>query len=236
MTSQFPPAAGGPAPGWYADPNAPGLLRYWDGLAWTQHTSPVPLGAYVTAPPLRHTELSPESQPDPLDQVGGQPYVGPIKALKLGFKQYVKFTGRSSRSEYWWWYLLTQFVVLALMIPILISSISHLRFILDHCLTTDTSVSLPPECRQVNLGSLPLTLLVDLLSLAILLPSLGLLVRRLHDTGRSGWWILISLVPIVGAILLIVWLALRGHETANQYGLPPRKGDPKPSAADLLSA
>ncbi|MEF9881122.1 DUF805 domain-containing protein [Streptomyces sp. P9-A4] len=58
--------------------------------------------------------------------------------------------------------------------------------------------------------------------LAILLPSLGVTVRRLHDTGRSGWWILIDLIPLVGAIILIVFLATEGDQHENAHGPNPK--------------
>jgi len=57
-------------------------------------------------------------------------------------------------------------------------------------------------------------------SLALLIPGLAVAVRRLHDTDKSGWWILISLVPLVGIIVLIVFLATDGDPGANQYGNP----------------
>ncbi|MEU5277949.1 DUF805 domain-containing protein [Streptomyces asoensis] len=59
-------------------------------------------------------------------------------------------------------------------------------------------------------------------TLAVLLPSLGVAVRRLHDTDRSGWWILIGLIPLVGAIILIVFLATEGKHEPNQYGPNPK--------------
>ncbi|MFJ1808329.1 MULTISPECIES: DUF805 domain-containing protein [unclassified Streptomyces] len=59
-------------------------------------------------------------------------------------------------------------------------------------------------------------------SLAVLLPSLGVAVRRLHDTSRSGWWILIALIPLVGAIVLLVFLASEGKQEPNQYGPNPK--------------
>ncbi|MFI5963813.1 DUF805 domain-containing protein [Streptomyces asoensis] len=61
-----------------------------------------------------------------------------------------------------------------------------------------------------------------LYTLAVLLPSLGVAVRRLHDTDRSGWWILIGLIPLVGAIILIVFLATEGKQEPNQYGPNPK--------------
>jgi len=56
-----------------------------------------------------------------------------------------------------------------------------------------------------------------LFSLAILLPTLGVAVRRLHDTNRSGWFLLLHLIPIIGWIILIVWYVQKGDEGVNQY-------------------
>lgn len=58
-------------------------------------------------------------------------------------------------------------------------------------------------------------------SLVVLLPSLAVGVRRLHDTGRSGWWLLIWLIPLIGWIILIWWFASRGDEGPNEYGDDP---------------
>ncbi|MFJ9109436.1 DUF805 domain-containing protein [Streptomyces sp. NPDC102283] len=59
-------------------------------------------------------------------------------------------------------------------------------------------------------------------AVAILVPSLAVAVRRLHDTGRSGWWLLIGIVPLVGFIILIVFLASEGKHEANQHGQNPK--------------
>lgn len=63
-----------------------------------------------------------------------------------------------------------------------------------------------------------------LYSLAMLVPGLAVGVRRLHDTGRSGWWWLVVLIPFAGAIWLIVLLALPGDQGSNQYGADPKEG------------
>lgn len=69
----------------------------------------------------------------------------------------------------------------------------------------------------------PLSTSLSLLaSLALFVPSLAVAVRRLHDTGRSGWYLLISLIPLVGTIILIVWLATEGSPQPNQYGESPK--------------
>lgn len=61
-----------------------------------------------------------------------------------------------------------------------------------------------------------------LFALGTFLPSLAVAVRRLHDLGKSGWWLLISLVPLVGGIWLLVLLATAGEQQPNQYGQNPK--------------
>jgi uncharacterized membrane protein YhaH (DUF805 family) len=67
------------------------------------------------------------------------------------------------------------------------------------------------------------TLLGGIYGLAVLIPSLAVGVRRLHDTGRSGWWLLIGLIPVIGTIILIVFLATEGQPGDNQYGPNPKQ-------------
>lgn len=61
-----------------------------------------------------------------------------------------------------------------------------------------------------------------IVALALFIPSLAAAVRRLHDTGRSGWWSLIALIPLIGAILLIIWLASDTKQENNQWGQPAK--------------
>jgi uncharacterized membrane protein YhaH (DUF805 family) len=63
----------------------------------------------------------------------------------------------------------------------------------------------------------------DIYGLALLIPSLAVGVRRLHDSGRSGWWLLIGLIPLIGTIILIVFLATEGQEGDNPYGPDPKQ-------------
>jgi uncharacterized membrane protein YhaH (DUF805 family) len=74
---------------------------------------------------------------------------------------------------------------------------------------------------QILASAVDVLFIVGLLySLAIIIPSLAVAVRRLHDTGKSGWWLLIGLVPLVGFIVLIVFYATEGDAGPNQYGEP----------------
>ena len=66
--------------------------------------------------------------------------------------------------------------------------------------------------------------LASIISLALLLPALAVCIRRLHDIGKSGWWYLIGLIPVVGFILLIVWFCRDSEAGANQYGPNPKGG------------
>ncbi len=61
-----------------------------------------------------------------------------------------------------------------------------------------------------------------LYSLAVLIPGIAVTARRLHDTDRSGWWILIALVPFVGFIVLLVFMVMEGQQSSNQYGENPK--------------
>jgi uncharacterized membrane protein YhaH (DUF805 family) len=87
---------------------------------------------------------------------------------------------------------------------------------------------------QIALDIVRLDMISMLVSLGLLLPSLGLAARRLHDIGKSGWWLLLGFIPIIGWIILIVWLATKTDVAANQYGnpaMPKVVGGAIPSAA-----
>ncbi|MDE6535786.1 MAG: DUF805 domain-containing protein [Muribaculaceae bacterium] len=70
-------------------------------------------------------------------------------------------------------------------------------------------------------GIINITLLPTICVLALLLPSLGLGVRRLHDIDKSGWWIFLQLIPVVGTIILIIWFVKESQPVPNQYGPVP---------------
>ncbi|MCK8044267.1 DUF805 domain-containing protein [Shewanella sp. 1CM18E] len=78
---------------------------------------------------------------------------------------------------------------------------------------------------QIALTLIGLDTVALIVSLGLLVPSLSIGARRLHDTGRSGWWQLLSLIPLIGAIVLIVFWAQDSHD-ANSYGANPKEGVP----------
>ena len=111
-------------------------------------------------------------------------------------KKYATFSGRAQRAEYWWFYLISTLIIIGL------SLIDQATGTLD---------------EETGMG-----LLTTLYSLAILIPSIAVGVRRLHDTGRSGWWLLIGLIPVLGSIVLIVFFVLDSEPGENAYGANPK--------------
>jgi uncharacterized membrane protein YhaH (DUF805 family) len=122
-----------------------------------------------------------------------------VSAVKKVLQEnYMNFEGRASRSEYWWFLL---FVILAEV------AIAILAGVLGGILG--------------DAGTEFGMLLYAVFGLAVILPALGVTVRRLHDTDRSGWFIFIGLVPVIGPILLIVWYCTSGTPGANRFGANP---------------
>ena len=119
-----------------------------------------------------------------------------VQAITSGFQHYVGFAGRASRSEYWYWVLFT-----------IIGGI--VTFILDRAVFPENDLS-------------PLNAVFNLVCF---LPSLAIGVRRLHDIGRTGWWLLIVLT-IIGFIVLLVWACQKSDAGPNQYGPDPWAGSP----------
>jgi len=116
-------------------------------------------------------------------------------AVRTCLQKYVTFSGRARRSEFWFF----------LLFNVIVGAVAS---VIDTILGTR--------------GSYGTGLIQNLASLALLLPNLAVGVRRLHDTGRSGWWILIGLVPIVGWIILIVFY-VQDSQGDNQYGPSPKQ-------------
>ncbi|MDG2332716.1 MAG: DUF805 domain-containing protein [Myxococcota bacterium] len=113
-----------------------------------------------------------------------------------GLRRYADFAGRSRRKEYWYFGLFNcLFTVLIAFVDTLVGTYSQ---------------------------GLGVGLLSGLYSLVIFIPSLSLLVRRLHDTGRSGWWVWIMLLPLIGLIVLLVFLLQDGESHENLYGADPK--------------
>jgi uncharacterized membrane protein YhaH (DUF805 family) len=113
-------------------------------------------------------------------------------------KKYAVFEGRARRKEYW------MFVLFNIIIIVVLALIDYL-----------TGTFSP----RAGVG-----LLGGLYSLAVLIPSLAVTVRRLHDIERTGWWILIGLIPVIGNIVLLIFMVLDSEPGTNEYGPNPKEG------------
>ena len=131
----------------------------------------------------------------------GQP-MGFAEAVKDYFRKYAQFSGRASRSQYWWPALtiwVFNMVLLAVVLTIVIGSMSTA--------SPGPDGTVEPSAGAMGIAGL-LYALMGLVGLATFLPSLAVAVRRLHDTDRSGWWYLIVFVPIVGPFILLVFMVM----------------------------
>jgi len=113
-----------------------------------------------------------------------------VEAYKRFLRNYANFNGRSTRSDYWYVILANYLISFALgFIGGLIPSLSGL-----------------------------MTGLTALYSLAVLVPGIAIVVRRLHDINKSGWYYFIALIPLVGFIILLVFLCTDSVDENNRYG------------------
>jgi uncharacterized membrane protein YhaH (DUF805 family) len=113
-------------------------------------------------------------------------------------KKYVDFSGRARRKEYWY------FVLFNILIGVVLNFV-------DRAIGTVSA--------SAGVG-----MLGGIYTLAVLLPGIAVTIRRLHDTSRSGWWCLIVFVPVIGAIVLLIFMLLDSQAEPNAYGPSPKYG------------
>jgi len=116
------------------------------------------------------------------------------EAVRSVFSKYATFTGRAPRSEFWWWMLFSVIVHLA-------------AGILDSLLAPVFGYPAMDGPHVVN----------GLTGLALLIPTLAVTVRRLHDVDRSGWWILLNFLPVIGFLVLLYWYIQPSKPGANRF-------------------
>lgn len=119
---------------------------------------------------------------------------------KVVFKNYANFSGRARRAEYWNFVLVNIIIYIPLYLFGMVGMFN----------------------RSASVLSLITLSMVGLFALAMFIPSLAVLVRRLHDTGKSGWYFLLYFIPIIGVILMLVWLFTDGDRFVNSYGEDPK--------------
>ena len=121
------------------------------------------------------------------------------------FRSFATFTGRASRGEYWWAFLMNFIIVFAM------------QFIMT---VIKVTASLLGGSVAAAMLAMLFSTIQSIYSLVIMVPMLALQVRRLHDVNRSGWWLLFSGTGI-GAIFLLIWYCQKGTEDTNLFGSDP---------------
>ena len=124
-----------------------------------------------------------------------------VEAVKSGYANYANFSGRSSRSAYWWWALVQ------VVVSVVIAQVEG---------GGTSSIGGGMASFAYNPGIVGL-----IWALANLIPGIAVSVRRLHDLNRSGWALLLALIPLIGALVLIYWFCQRGTVGDNMYGPDP---------------
>jgi uncharacterized membrane protein YhaH (DUF805 family) len=126
------------------------------------------------------------------------------------FKRAFDFGGRSRRREFW------LFVLVNLVVTAVLTA-------LDTFLGLGGLSTLSGPGYAITY--LAPGLLGSIYNVVVLIPNIAVSIRRLHDTDRAGWWLFIALVPIVGAIVLIVFWAMEGTRGANRFGADPKSAE-----------
>ena len=123
------------------------------------------------------------------------------KSVETCFKKYATFQGRASRSEFWYFYLFT-------------TILGFLGLQIDRFFNLEI---LGLQLSNINEVAILGPTYIFLYFL-FFIPSLSLYIRRLHDIDRSGWWLLIAIIPFIGIITLIFFWCLKGSQNRNTYG------------------
>ena len=161
--------------------------------------------------------------------------------MLMPLRRYADFNGRSRRKEFWLWQLFNLVVVgilYAILMGILVGAMS--RASADGGKTTEyssyessdsgfeassgTSTHVDPALfmQEFGTGGIILSVLLVLYGLLVFIPSLAVVIRRLHDQDKSGWFILLGLIPFVGGIVLLVFYCLDGTRGPNRFGPDPK--------------
>jgi uncharacterized membrane protein YhaH (DUF805 family) len=132
-----------------------------------------------------------------------------FRYMFMPLRKYATFRGRARRAEFWWFSLFAVLLEIAAMV---------VDFRMGHGPFTEAALATPA-------GALTLAAIGPAyagMNLFLLLPSIAVSVRRLHDINRSGWYYLLGLAPVIGSLILLFWFFKRGTSGGNDYGPDPK--------------
>lgn len=127
--------------------------------------------------------------------------------MLMPLRRYADFEGRSSRMEYWMFYLFT--LILGMVVAVVILAIALLLYAMNF------------SESAMGMVLVPVYLILFVGSMALIVPTIAVAVRRFHDQDKSGWMILLSLIPLIGGIIFLVFMCLEGTHGPNRFGPDP---------------
>jgi uncharacterized membrane protein YhaH (DUF805 family) len=219
--------------GWYPDPDVPGGQRWWSGIEWTEYRTPPAAAPQYAAPQYAapHYAYAPAATqialpPDAWPYVGqaapagtAVPLWAPLYGATMGqawtrfWRKYADFSGRASRSEYWLAYL--WFVIMIFG--------SYFAFALLFAVLGGIGSAIDGSngsSAALGIGAGVFGLLWLGAYIAAVIPMISVTVRRLHDAGYAGYYFFMGFIPLVGAILLLVYLVTESRPQGAVYDLP----------------
>jgi uncharacterized membrane protein YhaH (DUF805 family) len=128
-----------------------------------------------------------------------------MEYMFMPLRRYADFSGRSRRKEYW------MFILFVVIVEVILYAAMFAG--------ADLSTG------QLSAGAMVPLLILMVFALGIFIPSLAVIVRRLHDQDKSGWMFLLVFIPLVGPIILIVFMCIEGTRGPNRYGPDPKEGE-----------
>lgn len=129
------------------------------------------------------------------------------EVVQAGFRKYFDFNTRSSRSEFW------LFIIFLLITGSIVTVIEGQLFPGDTVPNAGLAFSFGADASNGPLSAI--------FSIIVFIPWLSASVRRLHDIGKSGWWVIVGFIPLIGWLMMLIWLVRSGDVDDNVYGCDP---------------
>ena len=156
------------------------------------------------------------------------PMMSFVDSITTCFNKYVSFEGRARRSEYWWFWGLTYIVIIFIINLVIWQFHEHSKLESEYLgvlLDLDKQDAIRAQISAVDSTFTTWIFVLGILMLLLLLPSLAVLTRRLHDTGRSGWIIVLNFIPVVNIVTIImtfIYTVMDSKPEDNKYGPSPK--------------
>jgi uncharacterized membrane protein YhaH (DUF805 family) len=129
-------------------------------------------------------------------------------------KKFFQFAGRAPRREFWY------FMLFSIIISVVVGIAGEILGIM-YMIPMEVPV-ISDSGEMINTTqNIPINILQTIFGLSMIFPSMAVSIRRLHDIGKSGWWYLVGLIPLIGAIVLLVFFTTKSENQTNKYGEIP---------------